>query len=352
VKRLIALAAAATTVLAVAMPTAARADTPGGCDSKSTTPILVSTVPPVPLFRFSVGNQAFATGTDGTTLVPPSLCGAPVAQETQRTVGDGERLRFQRWFGGPGGGYVATFYADYQVTMRYADRHDHPYPARKIDTITLKNSLGVHNELKPGGTRWLLGSRGVRRANGIHVSRVYWTLEDATIGGLGIVNRNQLKFYPDETRDPLAHLLLFDAKVHTFDAFFGLSLGGTKLKLIYPNNRIELHRFDGGGRLDLQNLPRGQYDMVVIGPGLKMKSPVAITRDQKVDLKVLTYLDLAAVVLFGLLLAGGLFAYGLHRRRRRRRLLAATAAGGALDGDQPLAPQDPPTRVEHAEAHR
>lgn len=310
------------------------------CDSRSTAPVTVATVPAVPLFRFSIGDQQFATGVDGTVQVPSSACGAPVALETGRQTGPRERLRFQRWFGGPSGGYVATFYADYKVEMRYADRRGRPYPARKIDTITLKNSLGVKEDVKPGGARWLLGSRAVRRSNGIHISRVYWTLEDAKIGGLGIVNRNQLKFYPDETPEPLANLLLFDAHAHALDAFFGRSLGGSELKLIYPNQRVEMHRFDDDGRLVLRNLPRGQYDMVVIGPGLKMKSPVAITRNQDIDLKVLTYLDLAAIVLLGLLLSGGLLAYGIHRRRRRRRL-GDPAPHDAPSDDSPTDPDDP-----------
>jgi hypothetical protein len=67
-------------------------------------------------------------------------------------------------------------------------------------------------------------------------------------------------------------------------------------------------------------LPRGNYRVTVHAPGLKMKMPVAMTRDQVATLNVVSYLDVAAVgfVIFstaaGLLLVG---RPGLRRRLRR-----------------------------------
>ena len=94
---------------------------------------------------------------------------------------------------------------------------------------------------------------------------------------------------------------------------------GSGVKLKFPNDKIEKYRFGKNHRLNVDHLPRGDYKVTPIAPGLALSSPVAITRNQFVDVKVLSYLDILVLSLAGLALAVGLVLLGRRSRSRRER---------------------------------
>ncbi len=67
----------------------------------------------------------------------------------------------------------------------------------------------------------------------------------------------------------------------------------------------------------MRSLARGAYSFRILGVnGLSTRAPVALSKDQTVVAKVISYLDLAVVGLAGVLLAVGLFAVGRLSLRR------------------------------------
>jgi hypothetical protein len=113
----------------------------------------------------------------------------------------------------------------------------------------------------------------------------------------------------------VATALLFDAHFRARDAIFGFAVGST-LELRYPNGRVDRHPIGADGRVQLRNLPRGDYDVVVRGPALAVTRPVSLTKDQDVDLKVLTFFDLGSTTLALVWTLVGLAMIGMRRRNR------------------------------------
>jgi hypothetical protein len=104
------------------------------------------------------------------------------------------------------------------------------------------------------------------------------------------------------------------------DAFLGFSVGDG-VDLTYPDGTTVFYPFDETGLVDLRNLARGVYRVQVTGiGGVAPLTPVALSRDQDVMLKVLTDLDIwilvgvAATLAFGLLFVGRPHLIGLRRR--------------------------------------
>jgi hypothetical protein len=63
--------------------------------------------------------------------------------------------------------------------------------------------------------------------------------------------------------------------------------------------------------VDIQSLARGTYYIELVGAnGMSNRLPVALSRNQQVNTKVITYLDMAVVAMLGMVVALGLLLYG------------------------------------------
>jgi hypothetical protein len=123
------------------------------------------------------------------------------------------------------------------------------------------------------------------------------------------VNRNQQSFVPARTQKMRIELLLYPAHFSARDALLDFPLG-SRVRLEYPNGRVERHAFGDNAELTLRSLPRGEYVVSVEGPGITFERPVALSREQTVELEVLSYLDIGlslgvlASIALGLVLVG------------------------------------------------
>jgi hypothetical protein len=151
-----------------------------------------------------------------------------------------------------------------------------------------------------------------------------------------VVIRNQQKFVPAKDATWAIELLFFDARFSTRDALLGVPVGSA-IRLEYPSGRVARHELTSTGELFLR-LPRGSYRALVEVPGMTVWTPVSLSRDQEVPIKVLTYVDMGLVgaavgaIALGLLFAGRPHLVLLGSRRRRlpqpghARMLRAPAA--------------------------
>jgi len=165
----------------------------------------------------------------------------------------------------------------------------------------------------------LKATRVVPLAGTLVSKHLLYRVQAVTIDGNNLVNRAQQAFLPAETPKVTLRLLFYSAKFIARDRIFRFPIGSS-ITLEYPNGHSRDYKLDSSKTLLLKALPRGNYRVTVHAPGLKMKMPVAMTRDQVATLNVVSYLDVAAVgfVIFataaGLLLVG---RPGLRRRLRR-----------------------------------
>jgi hypothetical protein len=145
-----------------------------------------------------------------------------------------------------------------------------------------------------------------------------YRVQAVTIEGNNLVNRSQQAFVPAKSGKVALRLLFYSARFIARDRIFQFAIG-SGIQLRFPNGRTHFYRFNDSGEVDLPALPRGNYRITVKAPGLKVTSPVAMTRDQVATLKVVSYLDVAVVATLMLSIALGLLLVGRPVLRRRVR---------------------------------
>jgi hypothetical protein len=281
-------------------PAPAHAQTDSGA-----TAVTVQTVPVLEDVRFTVGGRTFRTDALGRALVvgsPPRLADRIRIPDTE--IAPGVRARFSRRKGGK---YL--FDLLYRVRMSFRDSAGRRVNSSRVTSVTLKGSHGVRRAMKPGGSQWLQGVRIVASRQGHMKKKLTWVVEKATVDGSNVVNRNQQSFVPARTRKMRVDLLLYPAHFSARDALLNFPLG-SRVRIEYPNGRVERYAFGDNAEVTLRSLPRGQYLVSVEGPGISFERPVALSREQTVELEVLSYLDLGlslgvlASIALGLVLVG------------------------------------------------
>lgn len=264
--------------------------------------------------------QELVTGPDGTvqgTTLNFNEVQLNLELESREVrIDERTRARFARYYG-KNTVLRLAFDIDYLTDFSFKSILGADIPPAGLDSMKLKSSIGDVTEVRPGEDAWLFGTRVVPDSTGLQVKNLYYTVERITVGGANVVNNNQQRFEPVNTPHFGVDLLFYRVQVKTRDAFFGQPIGRT-LEVRYPNGRIDRHHIPGNGKVALPSLPRGDYHMVVVGPNLGLSGPVSVSRNQVVDLKVFSYVDLATVSALGLGLIGGLLVAGIKLRRRHR----------------------------------
>ena len=141
------------------------------------------------------------------------------------------------------------------------------------------------------------------------------------MGGSTVVHRGQQRFFPAKDRSVQLRLLLFSARFVVRDALLGFPIGSA-VRLEYPSGRVQRHGLEQGADLTVRSLPRGDYRVSVDALGISSSRPVALSGDQRVDLWVISWLDVAVVLLGLASLALGLLYLRRPKRAGMRRLRA------------------------------
>jgi hypothetical protein len=323
-------AARAHTVLAVAL-VALATTTPGADAAQRAAPpqfrtIPLRTVPAVAGIRITVAGRTAVTDRRGrarilvptrTTRVDDVTGGGlqsllrTIKRSAPRVEGvplpERGRAAFDRFQGGD----VVTVALDtfYMFHPSFIGIDGRRIDARAVQSYTLKSRHGVRVTVKGAQPVELQGSRVVSLNDRLVSKKIGWAVERVIVGGGNAVHRGQQRFHPArlDAAFPI-QLLFFRARFTSQDAIFGFHVGSA-VKLRYPDGTEREYPFGPDGTVTLPALPRGDYSVDVEGPGLTPARPVALSRDQVVDLKVISFLDLAVVgfgfatVLIGLAVA-------------------------------------------------
>jgi hypothetical protein len=287
----------------------------GAAPAAAQTPETIQTVPPVPGMRFAVNGAEFHADAAGRAHPPSTARGSLTALTTE--VKPGVRARFDRWYSGR---QIAAVNLEYRVGLRFVDLEGHRVDPRVVRSLTLAGSNGRRHVFSGSTPRWLQGNRVIPESGGTKSTAVSYAAQRALVGGSSVVHRGQQRFFPAETRTLQVRLLLFSARFEVRDALLGFPIGSAVL-LEYPNGRVMRQALGPGGELTLKSLPRGDYRVRVDALGISSSRPIALSGDQDVRLQVISWLDIAIVLLGLLALALAL----LYVRRPRRRAAALTA---------------------------
>jgi len=289
--------------------------------------LTVETVPPIPDVAFALNGREFKSGPDGLAhvdVMEPGEHTLDVLDVTDVAVSADTRVSFLRWADSVfvpsrtinlrgDDHFQVGFATSHPVTLSFVDLTGKPVAMSRISSVLLKRSDGGYNTFKNDQSQWLQATRIARRREGLEATTVQYSVEDVTMDGANIVNRYQQRFYVENENNWQIELLLYSLRISAADAILGTPAGHGAL-LEYPDGRVEEIPFGADGTIFRDSLARGIYRVTVTGVrGMAPATPVALTRNQEIQLKVLTATDIAGGAALGAIVAVGLLFYGRPR---------------------------------------
>lgn len=301
--------------------------------------LTIQTQPPVPGARFAIDGRELVTDARGivTTLITKEQREAVHADRAAHLTvvspalefRSGARARFSGWYGT--GSYKpgaipeeiqrATFDVDFLTTFGFRTPHGQEVSPGRVSEMELRSSVGGKLFLtgpRRFAPRWLHGQRVTRGPNGLEVVEISYTIESATVSGSNVVNQSQQRFLPSRDPKMQIRLLLFDVRLQASDAVFG-SPAGSSVLVKFPDGTTRRESLQRRASVTLSKLPRGEYHVTVEGAGPSTGQPFVLSRDQRVQIDVITWLDVLLGGLLLLVITGAVLYAGSHVRRRRRR---------------------------------
>lgn len=293
----------------------------------------IETVPALAGLAVRSLDREFRTGPDGRVQIPFQESGPhPIEIEREFTTPT-FRARFARWnddvFAVARSVTVpkhqrlqAGYDLETVVSYRFVDLEGQPVDPGRVERMILKSSMGEVRELRVADADAtapiLKASRAIPTHAGLVSSPVQWSVEAIIVRGTNVVNRKQQRFYPAEQTDWTITLLLYTATFSVRDTFFGLPSGRSVL-LTYPDGSSERLVLEGGTG-SARSLPRGDYRVQAADfVGWSPVAPLALSRDQSVDLTVMSWRDLGLVLTLVLASATALLIAGRPQLRHLRR---------------------------------
>jgi hypothetical protein len=283
--------------------------------------VVVQTVPPVAGMRFSYGGRTLQADQRGRVTVDlPSSRLESSLKVLQTPVSRGVRAGIDRWYPKRNIVTIAFFH---HVSLRYIDLQGNAVKAAAVESALVRGAHGGEYTFRGAEPRWLQVSRVVPKLGGrLQSKSLQYSVQRVLVKGSEVVNAGQQQFRPSKTPEVPVQLLLYSARFQTKDAFFGFPIGSA-VRLKFPNGRVERHELDENGRLLLPSLPRSDYEVTVDGPGFSFSRPVRLSRNQEVELEVLSYLDIGLALFVVLAFALGLPLIRRPELRLRIRRVAA-----------------------------
>lgn len=298
--------------------------------------LTVATIPPVPGARFAVDGREFvadAAGVATTLVTKEQRFAVRNARDQHLRVVDavvepepGVRARFAGWSGTgqyrsgpiPEEYQRATFDIDYLTSFEFATPDGARVDPKMLDTMRLRSSTGARITSRHFVPMWLAGSLAATGRNGLQVRAVSYAIDAVTTSGASVVHRAQQRFFPSRRQTVTVPLLLFEVMFVPQDALFG-GLAGSAISLEYPDGTSRRLPLGAGGTATVRRLPRGTYQATVIGAGPRTAQQLTVSKADRLDLQVFTWLDTALIVGLLVALLVVLLLVGRHVRRRSRR---------------------------------
>ncbi len=284
--------------------------------------VKVATVPAVAGITFQLDGQKFISGQDGMASININKAGEyRLDVLIDQYNNPSQQVKFGRWTEEsyqpfrnivvPNNSVIQVGLNLYhKVSLKFIDLEGFPVDPSRITEISIRSIQGDVFTIKPGDTPWLPASRTARRQNGLEETNLLYSVNSVTIDGSNVVNSAQQRFYakPDDTWS--ISLLLFAMHITTRDALFA-SPTGKSIEVVFPNGQSIYYPLDQSGKMDIHALARGIYHVNLIGSnGMGTSTPVALSRNQVVNLNVVTRMDMAVVGILAIGVALGLIFYG------------------------------------------
>ncbi len=293
----------------------------------------LQTVPPIPGITFVIAGQQFVTGADGSVVVMVPQPGTYNLQVVTDTYHDPyRRVEFSRWLSEtyqptrqihlPSSTPVVQVGLDtYElVGEKFVGLDGQPVNPQRVTSFAIRSLQGDAFTFTDGRPRWIPSSRVTRRrTGGLDEVKLLYTVTQVMVDGSNVVNKSQQQFYAQPNATWSISLLLYALRIQATDALFGFA-EGKALQLNLPNGRVQTYPLDSTGSAQMYGLARGDYTFRILGTnGLSTQAPIALSKDQSLSTRVISYLDLAVVGGAGFLVSLVLLLFGRFSLRRSAR---------------------------------
>jgi len=306
--------------------------------------LTVRSVPALQGLDFSFDGRHYTTSKDGTVQIPALPGTHRLVALPWRHAGRGIKVAFARWGDdsftparkvtmassralevGYGVKFLrgVSFYdcigaEDDDTRTGCVDNRTRAVDPSRVHSVTLANMIGEKFVLGADQRKWFEGVRVARRLHGLEETVITYSVMQVMISGTNVVNQAQQRYYfskPADRRkvpygrhtffaDRSLHvrLSLYDAKFATHDLLFRRPVGNA-IQLTYPDGHKQIVSLQKG-KTTIKSLPRGLYQVVVkTSAGIRMTVPVSLSKNQDMQLKVISYADVGSSFLVFLLVS-------------------------------------------------
>jgi hypothetical protein len=187
------------------------------------------------------------------------------------------------------------FRVSYQVNFSFVTTSNTAVPSSRISGVELRADGGYISSVNGGQTIRLLGVQPVQEAGALVAHTVNYTLQSVVVDGSNVVNAGQQHLSPTQQKSAKFVLQLRQLTIAAHDRFFGTHVGST-VTVTYPDGRRVSYRFDRARQVVLTGLARGQYQIHIDGGGLLTAQAVVLSRNQIVNMPILTWPDIITVI--------------------------------------------------------
>jgi predicted RNA-binding Zn-ribbon protein involved in translation (DUF1610 family) len=284
--------------------------------------IEVHVMPPLPNIKFALGNQIFSSDDYGVARVEVQKAGKYHLELLPLETNSPDiQMAFGRWADDY---FVPSrdieiplkkplevgLEVSYQVDQTFVDLKGKPVELSRISSITLKGSNGATYTFEDKLPHWLPAGRVIRLNNGLEETKILYSVISVVIDGSNVVSQAQQRFYVNPNDVWTVKLLLYTARFTAHDALFRFPIGAG-IRMEYPDGDVQTFKFNSRQDQTISGLARGIYRVMVIGAdGFAPPTPIALSRNQDVDLMVFSYMDMGVLLSIGIILALGLLFFG------------------------------------------
>ncbi len=287
--------------------------------------VRVQTVPPIAGVSFLINQQQIITGQDGVADIKLAHAGSySLTIQVDQYSNPDLQIQFARWLDEPftpstnvqvPTNNVVTVGLNVfeKVSESYVDLQKVQVDPQRVTQVTIRSAQGDQFTFTDNQPHWIPASRITRRSAGLEATPLLYSVISAMVDGTNAVNQSQQRFFvhPNDTWE--ISLILYTLGVHAQDGLFGSSVGRS-VTLVYPDGHQTSYPLTMNGTLSIGSLARGHYTVQVKdAKGLKQVIPVALSRSQTVEVKIVTNMDLFVIFLLGLLAVINLILYGRRR---------------------------------------
>jgi hypothetical protein len=218
---------------------------------------------------------------------------------------------WRNWLSAHSRDVYATFRISDPVTFSFVDLDGIAVENAMIDTLVIKSTTGdivtlTGEQLKEPV---LLTSTVITTPSGLYNKPISYVVDQVIIDGTNVVHRAQQRTTFEKERHWEIDLLFYGVMFRASDAFFGSPLG-EEIIVEAADGSTQHLTLDANGEVLIPRLPRGEYAVSVVGAGYSPPRPIMVSRDQVVELEVISHLDVALVLSMAVFAVSGLLILG------------------------------------------